>query len=109
MDALLLSPSALRNLPILILNTLLAIYLLAQARHSRATLLLAGWITSLAVAFAAIFLSRTLYANVAWTFAANWQIAPWAGLAGTIALIAFAYIFPRNPYPREMQVALIVA
>jgi serine phosphatase RsbU (regulator of sigma subunit) len=109
MDALLLSPSALRNLPILILNTLLAIYLLAGARRSRATLLLATWIASLAVAFAAIFLARSTYTNISLTFLNNWQVAALAGLVGTTALIAFAYIFPRNPYPREMRVALGVA
>jgi serine phosphatase RsbU (regulator of sigma subunit) len=109
MDAFLLSPSAIRNLPILILNVLLAIYLLRGYRRSRATALLALWMGSLAVAFLAILLSRTVYDNPVVSFIANWQVATLAGLAGTVVLLAFAYTFPRNPYPREARTVLTVA
>ncbi len=109
MDGLLLSPSAVRNLPILILNVLLAAYLLSGRGRSRATALLAGWLTCLAVAFIGIVLSRATYSAPVWTFIGNWQVAPLAGLAGTTALLAFAYLFPRNPYPREARLVLILA
>ena len=108
MDGLLLSPSAVRNLPILLLNVLLAAYLLNGRGRSRATTLLAGWIACLAVAFSAIFLSRATYNAPTGTFIGNWQVAPLASLIGTTILLGFAYIFPRNPYPREARLALIL-
>src|SRR6476620_7014427 len=109
MDSFLLSPSAVRNLPILILNVLLAVYLLRGYRRSRVTALLALWMCSLAVAFLAILLSRTTYDSPVFSFIANWQVATLAGLAGTVVLLAFAYTFPRNPYPREARAVLIAA
>ncbi len=109
MDTLLLSPAAVRNLPILILDVLLAAYLLTGSRRSRATALLASWVASLAVAFVAIFFARATYTAPVLTAIGNWQVAALAGLVGSLALIAFAYTFPRNPYPREARLVLTLA
>lgn len=107
MDWLLISPPVIGNLPIFILDLLIALYLIGVRGKSTATRWLAMWFISLTVLTLTQLVTNLVY-EPRWSFYANRIAASMAVLMSLIPLIQFAYHFIDNTYPLESEIALYV-
>ena len=107
MDWLLISPPVIGNLPIFILNLLIALYLIGVRGKSTATRWLALWFISLTVLALTQIVTNTVY-DPRWSFYSNRIAASIAVLMSLIPLIQFAYHFIDNTYPLESEIALYI-
>jgi|GEM_PF-3031348 len=107
MDWLLISPPVIGNLPIFILDLLIALYLIGVRGKSTATRWLAMWFISLTVWALTQIVTNLVY-EPRWSFYANRIAASMAVLMSLIPLIQFAYHFIDNTYPLESEIALYV-
>ncbi len=105
MDWLLISPPVIGNLPIFILDLLIALYLISVRGKSTATRWLAMWFISLTVLALTQLVTNLVY-EPRWSFYANRIAASMAVLMSLIPLIQFAYHFIDNTYPLESEIAL---
>ncbi|MFP4345078.1 MAG: GAF domain-containing protein [Anaerolineales bacterium] len=104
----LISPTALNYVPVLILHLVSLGYLLHKRPKSRPTWLFCGWLggmtfmTATQAAACALYVPR-VSAYLGW----------WGGVIGVtlamIALLQFAYHFPRLRYPREARLVLYIS
>lgn len=105
MDWLLISPPVVGNLPLFILDLLIALYLISVRGKSAATRWLALWFISLTVLALTQIVTNMVY-EPRWSFYANRIAASIAVLMSLIPLIQFAYHFIDNTYPLESEIAL---
>ncbi len=104
----LISPTALNYVPVLILHLVSLGYLLHKRSKSRLTWLFCGWLAGMTFMTATQAAASVLYmprvsAYLGW----------WGGVVGVtcamIALLQFAYHFPRLRYPREARLVLLLS
>lgn len=104
----LISPTAMTYIPVLLLHLVSLLYLLLKDFKSRQTWLFCGWLGGMTLTVMAQFAARVVYAPRVSSYL-DW----WGGVGGVtlamIALLQFAYHFPRLRYPREARVVLILS
>ncbi|MFP4394005.1 MAG: ATP-binding protein [Anaerolineales bacterium] len=104
----LLSPTAMAYLPVLLLHLVSLGYLLLHGLKSRQTWLFSGWLGGMTLMVMTQFAARVVYAPRVSGYV-DW----WGGVGGVtlamIALLQFAYHFPRPRYPREARLVLILS
>ncbi len=105
---LLLSPTALNYVPVLYLHLVSLGYLLYKRHSSRPTRLFCGWLGGMTFMTASQAAAGALYGTPASAY-----LAWWGGVTGVtfalIALLQFAYHFPRLRYAREARVVLALS
>ncbi len=103
-----LSPTAIAYVPVLLLHLVSLGYLLLHGPKSRQTWLFCGWLGGMTLMTATQCAARFIYVPRLSGYL-DW----WGGVGGVtlamVALIQFAYHFPRLRYPREARVALGVS
>lgn len=103
---LFLSPAAMHYIPLLLLHGVSLGYLLLKPSRSRPTWLFCGWLAGMTLMTASQAVARAITVPKFSSYV-GW----WGGVGGVslamIALIQFAYYFPRLRYPREARAALI--
>ncbi len=108
MTQLLLSPSALRYFPVLLLHLVSLGYLLLRRPRSRQSRLFCGWLAGMTVMTASQCAAWTLYGSQL-----SMYLEWWGGIAGVslalIFLLQFAYAFPRRRYNREARLLLALS
>lgn len=105
---ILVSPTALRYVPVLLLHAVSLGYLLIKGPKSRQAWLFCGWLGGMTVMTATQLAARIVYAP-----RISGYLGWWGGVTGVtlamIALLQFAYHFPRLRYRREALTALIIS
>lgn len=101
----LLSPTAMAYLPVLLLHLVSLGYLLLRGPKSRQTWLFSGWLGGMTVMVATQCAARVVYMPRLSGYLDWWGGAGGVTLA-TLALLQFAYHFPRPRYSREARAVL---
>jgi len=96
------------TLPVLLLHLVSLGYLLLHSPKSRQTRLFSGWLGGMTLMTASQFAARLVYVP-----RISGYLSWWGGMVGVtlaiIALLQFAYHFPRLRYPREARIVLILS
>ncbi len=102
------SPTAIRYVPVLLLHLVSLGYLLLKGAKSRQTWLFCGWLGGMTAMAATQLAARIVYAP-----RISGYLGWWGGVTSVtlamIALLQFAYDFPRPRYRREARSVLIAA
>ncbi len=108
MAQFLLSPTTLRYLPVLLLHLVSLGYLLLRGPRSRQSWLFCGWLAGMTAMTASQCAAWSLYGSRISTYL-EW----WGGVLGVslaiVALLQFAYAFPRPRYKREARGVLYLS